>query len=86
MRPMSVPRRIVTGHDESGKSVILSDTPSPKTTDIGTAAALYLSGRAGTVLAAVYDVGTGQTWRLGLGQCTAPSHSPVRLAAAHHLS
>jgi naringenin degradation protein FdeH len=35
---MSVPRRIVTGHDESGRSVILSDTPSPKTTDIGTAA------------------------------------------------
>jgi beta-lactamase class A len=34
----------------------------------GTAAPLYLSGRAGTVLAAVYDVGTGQTWRLGLGQ------------------
>ena len=27
---MSVPRRIVTGHDESGKSVILSDSPSPK--------------------------------------------------------
>jgi naringenin degradation protein FdeH len=35
---MSVPRRIVTGHDASGRSVILSDTPSPKTTDIGTAA------------------------------------------------
>lgn len=35
---MSVPRRIVTGHDASGKSVILSDTASPKTTDIGTAA------------------------------------------------
>jgi quercetin dioxygenase-like cupin family protein len=35
---MSVPRRIVTGHDALGKSVILSDTPSPKTTDIGTAA------------------------------------------------
>jgi beta-lactamase class A len=34
----------------------------------GTAAARYLSGRAGTVLAAVYDVGTGQTWHLGLGQ------------------
>ena len=34
----------------------------------GTAAARYLSDRAGTVLAAVYDVGTGQTWRLGLGQ------------------
>ena len=35
---MSVPRRIVTGHDSSGKSVILSDSPSPKTTDVGTAA------------------------------------------------
>ena len=35
---MSVPRRIVTGHDASGKSVVISDGPSPKTTDIGTAA------------------------------------------------
>jgi beta-lactamase class A len=34
----------------------------------GTAAASYLSGRVGTVLAAVYDIGTGQTWRLGQGQ------------------
>ena len=34
----------------------------------GTATASYLSGRAGTVLATVYDVGTGQTWRLGQGQ------------------
>ena len=33
----------------------------------GTAAASYLSGRTGTVLAAVYDVGTGQTWHLGQG-------------------
>lgn len=31
-------RRIVTGHDRSGKSVVLSDTPSPKTTELGTAA------------------------------------------------
>jgi quercetin dioxygenase-like cupin family protein len=31
------PRRIVTGHDASGKSVILSDGPNPKTLDIGTA-------------------------------------------------
>jgi quercetin dioxygenase-like cupin family protein len=38
MPPMSVPRRIVTGHDASGKSVVLSDTPSPKTSDIGSAA------------------------------------------------
>lgn len=35
---MSTPRRIVTGHDASGKSVVLSDAPSPKTTDVGTAA------------------------------------------------
>jgi quercetin dioxygenase-like cupin family protein len=34
----SVPRRIVTGHDASGKSVVLSDGPSPKTLDVGTAA------------------------------------------------
>jgi Beta-lactamase enzyme family len=27
----------------------------------------YLAGRQGTVLAAVYDVATGQTWRLGTG-------------------
>jgi quercetin dioxygenase-like cupin family protein len=33
-----VPRRIVTGHDASGKSVVLSDGPTPKTLDIGTAA------------------------------------------------
>jgi len=32
------------------------------------AAAWYLSGRAGTVVASVYDIATGQTWRLGGGQ------------------
>ena len=35
---MSAPRRIVTGHDASGKSVVLSDGPTPKTLDIGSAA------------------------------------------------
>ena len=35
---MAAPRRIVTGHDAAGKSVVLSDTPVPKTLDIGTAA------------------------------------------------
>ena len=34
----AAPRRIVTGHDASGKSVVLSDEPTPKTLDIGTAA------------------------------------------------
>jgi quercetin dioxygenase-like cupin family protein len=32
------PRRIVTGHDAAGKSVVLSDGPNPKTLDVGTAA------------------------------------------------
>src|SRR6185312_5558109 len=32
------PRRIVTGHDATGKSIVLSDGPTPKTLDIGTAA------------------------------------------------
>ena len=32
------PRRIVTGHDDAGKSIVVSDTPVPKTLDIGTAA------------------------------------------------
>jgi quercetin dioxygenase-like cupin family protein len=35
---MNLPRRIVTGHDASGKSVVLSDAPTPKTLDIGTPA------------------------------------------------
>ncbi len=34
----------------------------------GTAAASYLAARTGTVLAAVYDVRTGQIWRLGQGR------------------
>ena len=34
----AAPRRIVTGHDASGRSVVLSDGPTPKTLDIGTAA------------------------------------------------
>jgi quercetin dioxygenase-like cupin family protein len=33
---VSAPRRIVTGHDSSGRSVVLSDGPNPKTLDIGT--------------------------------------------------
>src|SRR5918996_2649760 len=34
----TAPRRIVTGHDAAGKSVVLSDAPNPKTLDIGSAA------------------------------------------------
>jgi quercetin dioxygenase-like cupin family protein len=32
------PRRIVTGHDSSGRSVVLSDGPGPRSLDIGPAA------------------------------------------------
>jgi quercetin dioxygenase-like cupin family protein len=32
-----IPRRIVTGHDDAGRSVVLSDAPTPKTLDIGSA-------------------------------------------------
>ena len=34
---------------------------------LGAAASSYVSGRAGVVLAAVYDLRTGRTWRLGQG-------------------
>ncbi len=34
---------------------------------LAAAATGYLAGRGGTVLAAVYDLGTGQAWRLGHG-------------------
>jgi hypothetical protein len=34
---------------------------------LGAAASSYLAGRTGTVLAAVYDIGTGRSWDLGQG-------------------
>jgi beta-lactamase class A len=53
----------------------LTTTPSPTASTrpvehadpLGTAAASYLSARTGTVLAAVYDLRTGQTWSVGTG-------------------
>ena len=48
------PRRIVTGHDASGRSVVLSDAPTPKTLDIGTAAfhELWITARTPAEIAA----------------------------------
>ena len=40
----------------------------PHADPLATAAASYVSTRSGVVLAAVYDLRTGQTWRLGQGQ------------------
>ncbi len=34
---MNVPRRVVTGHDAEGRSVVLSDGPTPRSHDIGVA-------------------------------------------------
>ena len=54
--PRVPPRRIVTGHDDTGKSVVLSDAPTPKTLDIGTAAfheLLRIALAGGDPLAAV---------------------------------
>jgi hypothetical protein len=45
-----------------------SSTPGGHRDPLGRAAASYVSTRAGVVLAAVYDLRTGQTWRLGQGQ------------------
>jgi Beta-lactamase enzyme family len=54
-------------------TTIVAPDPSPSATHpvhadpFGAAATSYLSARSGTVLAAVYDLRTGQTWRLGSG-------------------
>ena len=48
-----------------------SPTPRPAASQhdpLGSAAASYVSTRDGVVLAAVYDLRTGQTWRFGQGQ------------------
>ncbi len=45
---------------------------------LGAAATAYVSARAGTVLAAVYDIRTGQTWQLGQGRAQAEA-SVVKL-------
>ncbi len=44
-----------------------SARPAAHADPLGTTAASYLSARTGTVLAAVYDLRTGQTWSLGSG-------------------
>jgi quercetin dioxygenase-like cupin family protein len=34
---VAVPRRVVTGHDAAGRSVVLSDGPAPRSHDVGSA-------------------------------------------------
>jgi hypothetical protein len=45
--------------------------PHPRTDPLSGTAAAYVAERSGTVLAAVYDVTTGQSWRLGDGPAQA---------------
>jgi hypothetical protein len=45
-----------------------SSEPAAHQDPFGAAAASYVAGRAGVVLAAVYDLRTGQTWHLGQGK------------------
>jgi beta-lactamase class A len=60
-------------------STVSASTVSGQHADpLSGAAAAYLTGRSGTVLAAVYDVKTGQTWRLGAGAAQAEA-SVVKL-------
>ena len=43
-------------------------SPEPHSDPLGASALSYLTTRSGTVLAAVYDVRTGQTWTVGRGK------------------
>ena len=62
---MSAPRRIVTGHDDSGRSVVLSDATAPKTLDVGTAAfhELWITNQTPVPIAATEPEPTDQPVR-----------------------
>jgi len=51
----------------SGRAVAQQRTTAQQADPFSAAVQEYLVGRAGTVLAAVYDVQTGQSWQLGDG-------------------
>jgi Beta-lactamase enzyme family len=53
--------------DTSRAGADTGTTARPLADPLSGAAAAYVADRSGTVLAAVYDVTTGQTWRLGDG-------------------
>ncbi len=55
--------RVPASRSASPRAAAAAGHPDP----FGAAAASYLAGRTGTVLAAVYDIGTGRTWDLGQG-------------------
>jgi hypothetical protein len=63
-------RQALSPHASSSPAASRRATPAAAAghrDPFGPAAASYLSGRDGTVLAAVYDLRTGRTWHLGQG-------------------
>ena len=75
----SVPARAVPSTAASpARSASQEAAASAAADPLGAAAAAYIAGRTGTVMAAVYDVRTGQTWRLGRGPAQAAA-SVVKL-------
>jgi len=67
------------GQAASGSSVRPeTGSPGAHADPLAAAAAGFLAGRRGSVLAAVYDVRTGQTWRLG-SSAAQPEASVVKL-------
>ena len=68
--PLGSGGTIVTRHSVPGRQKAASPPlATPRHVNpLATAAASYVSTRAGTVEAAVYDVETGQTWYLGRGR------------------
>jgi hypothetical protein len=62
------PRTPIPSHSPSNSAV--SQTPVQQRDPLS-ASSTYVAGRNGTVLASVYDIGTGQTWNLGQGRAQA---------------
>jgi beta-lactamase class A len=62
------PAAISTRHAALTASPSPLPRPAMRSSPLGAAARSYLAARSGAVLAAVYDVRTGQTWSLGQGK------------------
>ena len=71
--PLGVPSTAVPSSSSSGVG-----RTYPHADPLSGTAAAYVAGRSGTVLAAVYDVTTGQSWHLGDGPAQAEA-SVVKL-------
>jgi hypothetical protein len=64
--PLTTPSATAAGSRAPGRSA--SSAPGGHQDPLGTSAASDVASRAGVVLAAVYDLRTDRTWRLGQGQ------------------